>query len=168
MEKARSSAYRAVNLALVQAYWHVGYLIVEHEQEGKERAEYGKALLKELSGRLSGEFGKGFDVTNLRKMRQFYLLFSKRDAMSPDSMEIGKTHSLRGELSWTHYRLMLRVENDKAREWYMNEATDQNWSTRQLDRQISTLYYERLLASREKELKRERRLIEEKHSIEDS
>ena len=62
--------------------------------------------------------------------------------MSPDSMEIGKIHSLRGELSWTHYRLMLRVENDKAREWYMNEAADQNWSTRQLDRQISTLYYE--------------------------
>ena len=88
--------------------------------------------------------------------------------MSPDSMEIGKTHSLRGELSWTHYRLMLRVENDKAREWYMNEAADQNWSTRQLDRQISTLYCERLLTSREKELKRERRLIEEKHSIEDS
>jgi hypothetical protein len=137
LEKARSSAYRAVNLAMVQAYWQIGYLIVEHEQEGKEQAEYGKALLKELSGRLSGEFGKGFDVTNLRKMRQFYLLFSKRDsvrlksdktnrdAMSPDSMEIGKTHSLRGELSWTHYRLMLRVENDKAREWYMNEAADQ-------------------------------------------
>jgi len=164
LEKARSSAYRAINLAMVQAYWQIGYLIVEHEQEGKERAEYGKALLKELSGRLSSEFGKGFDVTNLRKMRQFYLLFSKRDAVRlksdktnrdavrPDSMEIGKPHSLRGELSWTHYRLLLRVENDKAREWYMNEAADQNWSTRQLDRQISTLYYERLLASREKEL----------------
>ena len=164
LEKARTSAYRAVNFAMVQAYWQIGYLIVEHEQEGKERAEYGKALLKELSGRLSSEFGKGFDVTNLRKMRQFYLLFSKRDAVRlksdktnrdavrPDSMEIGKPHSLRGELSWTHYRLLLRVENDKAREWYMNEAADQNWSTRQLDRQISTLYYERLLASREKEL----------------
>ena len=90
LEKARSSAYRAINLAMVQAYWQIGYLIVEHEQEGKERAEYGKALLKELSGRLSSEFGKGFDVTNLRKMRQFYLLFSKRDAVRPNSIEIGK------------------------------------------------------------------------------
>jgi len=123
LEKARSSAYRAINLAMVQAYWRIGYLIVEHEQEGKERAEYGKALLKELSGRLSSEFGKGFDVTNLRKMRQFYLLFSKRDAVRlksdktnrdavrPDSMEIGKPHSLRGELSWTHYRMLLKTEN---------------------------------------------------------
>ncbi len=168
LEKARSSAYRAVNFAMVQAYWQIGYLILEHEQEGKERAEYGKALLKEVSERLSHVFGKGFDVTNLRKMRQFYLLFSKRDAvrlksgktkrdaMRPESIEIEKPDSLRGELSWTHYRLLLRVEKDKAREWYMNEAADQNWSTRQLDRQISTLYYERLLASREKEpVKRE-------------
>jgi len=162
LEKARSSAYRAVNLAMVQAYWQIGYLIVEHEQEGKERAEYGKAILKELAKRLSLEFGKGFDITNLRKMRQFYLLFSKRDAVRlksdatkrdatrPEFREIEKCHALRGELSWTHYRLLLRVENGKTREWYMNEAADQNWSTRQLDRQISTLYYERLLASREK------------------
>jgi len=163
LEQARTSAYRTVNLAMVQAYWQIGYLIVEHEQKGQERAEYGKALLKEVSERISYEFGKGFDVTNLRKMRQFYLLFSKRDAvrlksgktkrdaMRPESMEIEKPQSLRCELSWTHYRMLLRVENDRAREWYMNEAADQNWSTRQLDRQISVLYYERLLASREKE-----------------
>lgn len=163
LEKARSSAYRAVNLAMVQAYWQIGYLIVEHEQEGKERAGYGKAILKELSKRLSSEFGKGFDITNLRKMRQFYLLFSKRDAVSlksdptkrdamrPEFRGIAKRHSLRGELSWTHYRLLLRVDNEKARGWYMNEAADQRWSTRQLERQISILYYERLMASREKE-----------------
>jgi predicted nuclease of restriction endonuclease-like (RecB) superfamily len=163
LEKARSSAYRAVNLAMVQAYWQIGYLIVEHEQSGKERAEYGKAILKELSKRLSHEFGKGFDITNLRKMRQFYLLFSKRDAASlkfdptkrdakrPEFRGIEKRHALRGELSWTHYRLLLRVDNEKTREWYMNEAADQSWSTRQLERQISTLYYERLMASREKE-----------------
>ena len=163
LEKARSSAYRAVNFAMVQAYWQVGYLIVEHEQEGKERAEYGKAVLKEISMRLAGEFGKGFDVTNLRKMRQFYLMFSKRDAVSLKSdatkrdamrLESGgaiKNSAVRSELSWTHYRHLLRVDNDKAREWYMNEAAEQNWSTRQLDRQISVLYYERLLASREKE-----------------
>jgi len=74
LENARASAYRAVNFAMIQAYWRIGYLIVEHEQEGKERAEYGKALLEEVSKRLTGEFGKGFDVTNLRKMRQFYLI----------------------------------------------------------------------------------------------
>lgn len=79
--EARQSAYRAVNFAMVQAYWRIGYLIVEHEQAGMERAEYGKALLEEVSVRLRTEFGKGFDVTNLRKMRQFYLLFSKRDAL---------------------------------------------------------------------------------------
>lgn len=163
LEKARSSAYRAVNFAMVQAYWQVGYLIVEHEQEGKERAEYGKAVLKEISMRLAGEFGKGFDVTNLRKMRQFYLMFSKRDAVSLkfgesnrdamrlDSGAVKKDSAVRSELTWTHYRHLLRVANEKAREWYMNEAADQNWSTRQLDRQISVLYYERLLASREKE-----------------
>lgn len=171
LEKARSSAYRYVNYAMVQAYWQVGYLIVENEQEGKERAEYGKAILEEISKRLSLEFGKGFDVTNLRKMRQFYLLFSKRDAVSlksdrsirdairPEFREVEKRHpvdgelfqgSIRPELSWTHYRHLLRVENDKAREWYMNEAADQHWSSRQLDRQISVLYYERLLASRDK------------------
>ena len=163
LEEARSSAYRAVNFAMVQAYWQVGYLIVEHEQEGKERAEYGKAVLKEISMRLAGEFGKGFDVTNLRKMRQFYLMFSKRDAVSLkfgesnrdamrlDSGAVKKDSAVRSELTWTHYRHLLRVANEKAREWYMNEAADQNWSTRQLDRQISVLYYERLLASREKE-----------------
>gem|GEM_PF-1699528 len=163
LEKARSSAYRAVNFAMVQAYWQIGYLIVEHEQEGKERAEYGKAVLEEISRRLTGEFGKGFDVTNLRKMRQFYLMFSKRDAvnlksdpikrdaMRLESEDAMKVSAVRSELSWTHYRHLLRVENDRAREWYMNEAADQNWSTRQLDRQISTLYYERLLASPDKE-----------------
>jgi len=163
LEKARSTAYRAVNFAMIRAYWQVGYLIVEHEQSGKERAEYGKAVLKEVSKRLTGEFGKGFDVTNLRKMRQFYLMFSKRDAtrlesdpakqdaMRLESGDAMQDSAVRSELSWTHYRLLLRVENDKAREWYMNEAADQNWSTRQLERQISTLYYERLLSSREKE-----------------
>ena len=114
---------------MIQAYWRIGYLIVEHDQEGKERAEYGKALLKEVSKRLTGEFGKGFDVTNLRKMRQFYLIFSKRDAarlkfepakrgaVRLESGDLMKASTVRSELSWTHYRLLLRVENDKAREW---------------------------------------------------
>lgn len=171
LEKARSSAYRAVNFAMVQAYWQIGRLIVENEQKGEERAEYGKAVLQGVSNRLTTEFGKGYTVRNLRYMRQFFLIFSKRNALRAESYShqkgnasrsksVEKKHSIGGdlineslspELSWTHYRLLLRVENDNAREWYMNEAVDQNWSTRQLDRQISTLYYERLLASREKE-----------------
>ena len=160
LENARQSAYRAVNFAMVQAYWRVGCLIVENEQEGKERAEYGKAVLKELSHRLTREFDKGCSVQALRNMRQFYLVFSKRSAVrseSPGAIEpvadqqFEKYSALRSELTWTHYKSLMRVENDKAREWYMNEAADQNWSTRQLDRQISVLYYERLLASRDQE-----------------
>jgi len=176
LEKARSSAYRAVNFAMVQAYWQIGRLIIENEQKGEERAEYGKAVLQGVSNRLTSEFGKGYTVRNLRYMRQFFLTFSKRDALRAESHDPQKGNaprsgpierhgfsgaekvytSIRPELSWTHYRLLLRVEDDQAREWYMNEAADQNWSTRQLDRQISTLYYERLLASAEKDpVKRE-------------
>lgn len=139
---ARTSIQRAVNFAMVQAYWSIGKLIVEDEQRGERRAEYGKAVLADLSRRLTDEFGKGFDPSNLRYMRLFYLAFPICDA-------------LRHELSWTHYRLMLRVENEQARLWYMNEAADQAWSSRQLDRQISVLYYDRLLASRDRESVRE-------------
>jgi hypothetical protein len=132
--RARSSAYRAVNLAIVQAYWRIGCLIVEHEQKGESRAEYGKALLEEISKRLTAEFGQGYSVQNLRYMRQFYLSFRKRHALrgeshtpekgkalSPEFLE--KRHAvggeliqglLRPELSWTHYRLLLRIENTKA------------------------------------------------------
>ena len=135
--KSRSQAYNAVNFAMVQAYWQVGRIIVEHEQKGNLRADYGKAVLPELSKKLQQEFGRGFDVRNLRNMRAFYIAFPK-------------WNSVRSELSWTHYRLLLRVENETARNWYMNEAANQTWSTRQLDRQISVLYYERLLASQDK------------------
>ena len=138
LETARQSAYKAVNFAMVQAYWQVGRLIVEDEQNGKTRAEYGKKVLEELAARLTADFGKGFDARELRKMRQFYLLFSKWDALRP-------------ELSWTHYRLLLRVENQAARDWYMNEAAAENWSSRQLERQISVLYYDRMLLSADKQ-----------------
>ncbi len=134
LETARQSAYRAVNFAMVQAYWQVGRLIVEDEQNGSRRAEYGKKVLAELAERLTAEFGKGFDSRELRRMRQFYLLFQKWDAVRP-------------ELSWTHYRLLLRVENEPARNWYMNEAVSENWSSRQLERQIAVLYYDRVLCS---------------------
>ena len=131
---ARRTAYKAVNFAMVTAYWNVGRLIVEDEQKGHTRAEYGKAILADLSTRLTDEFGKGFDERELRRIRQFYLVFPKWDALRP-------------ELTWTHYRLLIRVQNEQARLWYMNEAAEQTWSSRQLDRQISVLYYERLLNS---------------------
>ena len=131
---ARRTAYKAVNFAMVTAYWNVGRLIVEDEQQGNTRAEYGKAILSDLSKRLTDEFGKGFDERELRRIRQFYLVFPKWDALRP-------------ELTWTHYRLLIRVQNEQARLWYMNEAAEQTWSSRQLDRQISVLYYERILNS---------------------
>ena len=138
LETARQNAYKAVNFAMVQAYWNIGRLIVEDEQKGEVRAEYGKKVLAELADRLTSEFGKGFDASNLRYMRLFYQAFPKCDA-------------LRHELSWTHYRLLLRVENQDARDWYMNEAAAENWSSRQLERQISVLYYDRMLRSADKE-----------------
>ncbi len=137
LEDARNNVYRAVNFAMVEAYWNIGRLIVEEEQSGEQRAEYGKHLVKELSIKLTNDFGKGFTRTNLWYMRQFYTLFSN-------------LHALRGELSWTHYRLLLKVEKEKARDFYLNEAVDSNWSTRQLERQINSFYYERLLSSKDK------------------
>lgn len=136
--ESRGHAYAAVNSAMVAAYWQIGRAIVENEQNGQKRGAYGKGVLKNLSERLTAEFGKGFDVRNLRNMRQFYLVFQNRNA-------------LRTELTWTHYRSLLRVEDPHAREWYIEEAVKNHWSSRQLERQISTLYYERLLESVEKE-----------------
>ena len=134
---ARKTAYKAVNFAMIGAYWNVGRLIVEDEQHGKRRAEYGKAVLSELSDKLTTEFGKGFEERELRRMRQFYCVFPKWGTLRP-------------ELTWSHYRLLIKVKDDNARLWYMNEAADQAWSSRQLDRQISVLYYERLLCSQDK------------------
>jgi len=129
---ARQKAYSAVNTAMVEAYWEVGRQIME-AQENK-RAEYGAGLLKYLSSRLTGEFGKGFDETNLRKMRQFYQTFPIRDA-------------LRLELSWTHYRFLMKIDDASRREFYLTECIECNWSSRQLERQINSFYYERLLAT---------------------
>ncbi len=121
----------------MQTCWHIGRHIVEFEQGGEARAAYGKRLLPELAKSLTREFGKGFDERNLRHMRSFYSLFPIWDAV-------------RTELSWTHYRLLLRIENEAARRWYMNETAAQNWTTRALERQIGTLYYERLLSSQDR------------------
>ncbi|AWM89759.1 DUF1016 domain-containing protein [Pseudomonas sp. 31-12] len=135
--QARQKVLRAVDTVQVQTCWQIGRHIVEFEQEGARRAEYGKQLLPTLAKVLTTQFGKGFDASNLRYMRLFYQAFPKCDA-------------LRHELSWTHYRRLLRVDNEHARHWYMNESAIQNWSSRALERQINTLYYERLLASRDR------------------
>lgn len=141
LEEARSTAFRAVNFAMVQAYWNIGRVIVEGEQKGKARSDYGAYLLDELSKRLTAEFGKGFDRTNISKMRAFYLAYPIVDALRP-------------QLTWTHYRLLLKVERPDVRQFYIDECIAANWSTRQLERQINSFYYERLLSSRNKSLVR--------------
>lgn len=137
IRNARSRALRAVDTIQVQTYWQIGRHIVEFEQGGQARADYGKRLLSNLADVLTGEFGKGFDERNLRNMRAFFQFFPNWNAV-------------RSELSWTHYRLLLRVEAPEARNWYMDEAAGQNWSTRVLERQIGTLFYERLVSSKDK------------------
>lgn len=138
IQQARQQVKQAVNQQMVQAYWQIGRLIVEQEQQGQQRAEYGKQQLGQLSRHLQEQFGKGFDVTNLRNMRRFYLVFPKRETLSL-------------ELSWSHFNILSRLENSQARAWYMQEATQQNWSVRALERQIGVLYYERLLTSKNKQ-----------------
>ena len=128
LNMARNKVYKTANFAMVEAYWNIGKSIIE-EQGGNEKAEYGTGLLKELSKQMTQDFGKGFTVTNLKYMRQFYLTF-------PNG------HALREELSWTHYRFLMKVENDNAREFYMEEAIKSQWSTRQLERQINSFFYE--------------------------
>ena len=137
LQEARNKIYKTVNNAMLEAYWNIGRIIVE-KQSGNEKAEYGAALLKNLSKEMTKEFGKGFTLTNLKYMRQFYLTFPK-------------SHALSDQLSWTHYRLLMRVENENARNFYIEEAIKSNWSTRQLERQITTLFYERILSSKNKE-----------------
>lgn len=135
--EARNKVYQTANFAMVEAYWNIGKSIVK-QQNGYEKAEYGSRLITELSKQMTIDFGKGFTSTNLKYMRQFYLTF-------PNS------HALRDELSWTHYRLLMRVENENARQFYTEEAIKSNWSTRQLERQINSFFYERLLSSQNKE-----------------
>ena len=132
---AHQTACKAINFAMVQAYWNIGKRIVEEEQLGRQRAGYGSELLKALAVQLTKEFGKGFDERELRRIRQFYQVFPIRDALRP-------------ELSWTHYRIMLRVEQAKARAYYLEATVANSWSSRQLERNIATMYYERLLSSR--------------------
>lgn len=128
---ARSKAYSAVNSAMVEAYWEIGQQI---DEAVGERAEYGKGLLKYLAGQLTTEFGKGFDESSLRRMRQFFKMFPNRA-------------TLWHELSWSHYRLLMKLEDESRREFYGRECVESAWSVRQLERQINSFFYERLLAT---------------------
>ena len=137
LAEARDRSWQAVNKVMIGSQWEVGRVIVEDEQAGQQRAGYGKRVLERLAVRLQEEFGKGFDQSNLRNMRAFFLNYPIRDA-------------LRHELSWTHYRLLLRVDNPDARAFYEAEAVNARWSTRELERQIASLLFERLALSRDK------------------
>ena len=136
--QARERAVRSVNHELTIAYWHIGHRLVEEEQQGKERADYGKRLVEEISTHLTIEFGSGFSPQNLWFMRQFYLSFPILSA-------------LRRELTWTHYKALLRLDDPAKREFYIAEAVKNAWSVRQMERQINSLLYERLLLSQDKD-----------------
>lgn len=138
LQTARTNAYRQINSIMVEAYWNIGKQIVEEELNGKDKAKYGSYLIKELSLQLTAEFGKGFGKRNLYNMQKFYLSFPNLQTVS-------------AQLSWSHYVLLLRTENEKSRLWYMEESVKSNWSVRALERQIGTFYYERILSSKEKE-----------------
>lgn len=138
----RTQVVTAVNVAMVSTYWAIGQRIVEEEQKGQARAEYGAYLLQELSQVLTQEFGKGFHVRNLQMIRKFYLTFPI-------------ANTLCSQLSWSHYRLLLRLENPEARDFYLKEAVAAQWSVRQLERQMQSFYFERLLASSHKNLVKE-------------
>lgn len=131
--QSRQRVYRMANTALLETYWQIGKIIVEDEQQGKAKAEYGKATLKNLANQLTMEFGKGFDDSNLRNMRAFYNAFPIRDA-------------LRHELSWSHYRLLSRLDTVQKRNYYLTEAITANWNSRELQRQIKSLAFERVVA----------------------
>lgn len=137
LANARQKADAAINSAMVEAYWEIGKRIMEEEQGGENRAAYGKEIIKNLSLELTKEFGKGFTDRNIRNFRQFYLVFPNE--------EIWKT--LSSKLSWSHFQRVLKVSDENARMYYLQEAAQNSWSVRTLDRNISTLYYQRLLSS---------------------
>lgn len=172
VSKARSKAFAAVNYSLVERNWRIGQRIVEQEQNGASRAEYGKHVIEIASAALTKEFGKGFSETNITNFKKFYLKFKelailqtvseefkkqKQQTQSDESSLLpqkGQTASAQFELRllpWSHYERLIRVEDKKAREWYAKEAFEQGWSFRTLNRNINTLYYERLLMSKKKQ-----------------
>jgi predicted nuclease of restriction endonuclease-like (RecB) superfamily len=143
LQKARNTAYQAVNTVMVKTYWNIGKCIVEQEQHGQNRANYGDSLITNLSRYLSDTFGKGFSEANLKNIRQFYLVFPKFDQFA--------THCV-ANLSWTNIRLIMRLDNQREREYYIKESASQNWSSRLLERNIKTGYYRRLLSTQKQEI----------------
>ena len=139
LEQARGKARSAVNAAMVEAYWLIGRRIVEEEQQGQHKAEYGARLLENLSKALATDFGKGFSYANLRNFRQFYLTYPDQEIC----------YTVCSKLSWSHNRLIMRVDDPKARAYYLTEGAAQQWSVRQLERNIQTHSFQRLLSSRD-------------------
>jgi len=171
LKEARESVVRTVNNTMVYTYLEIGRMIIEEEQNGNERAEYGKQILKELSNRLSTEFGKGFSVTNLQQMKNFYNIYGKQQTVSAKS-ENGIVLNNNFQLSWSHYLFLMRVDNIDERKFYEIETIDNNWSLRELRRQFDSSLYERLLLSRDKkaikELSEKGQIIEKaKDSLKD-
>ena len=159
IEQARSAIVRTVNTEMVEAYWLIGREIVEEEQSGEVRADYGERLIADLSNRLTVRYGRGFSTTNLKYFRQFYLTYRTRvleigHALSDESVPSGNRHNGRdrfsSDLSWTHYRRLMRVESAHTRSFYEIEAIRNRWSSRELERQISSLLFERLAKSRDR------------------
>ena len=158
LQSARGKIVRAVNQTMVTTYFEIGRMIVEEEQKGKERAEYGKSLLKELSKVLSKEFGKGFSVTNLQQMKKFYLIYSKQQTLSVNSSNqkqqtvsaISENKQSTFNLSWSHYLKLMRIDDENERKFYEIESKKNNWSIRELQRQFDAALYTRLVLSRDK------------------
>lgn len=153
VRQAKEKAYSAINYAQVESNWLIGKRIVEQEQQGSKRAEYGKRIIALAAEELSNTFGRGFSITNVKNFRKFYLLFSEKGKGQslPDQLGISISQSPPALLSWTHYERLMRVANEEARLWYLKEAVEQMWSYRTLDRNIATQYYERLLLSQVKD-----------------
>ena len=155
---ARGKAYSAVNTLMVEAYWLIGQRIVEEEQNGADGAAYGEKLLENLSKELTSEFGKGFSYANLKNMRQFYLTYFDSEIR----------YTLCSKLTWSHNRLIMRVEDSNAREYYLNESINQNWSVRQLERNINTHFFQRILSSKnERNITRTDAPFEQQYQITD-
>ena len=152
LQSARNNVVRVVNQTMVLTYFEIGRMLVEEEQEGKERADYGKQILKELSKVLTKEFGKGFSVDNLENMRRFYLVYGKSETLSRISEnDISETSFRNFDLSWSHYLKLIRIDDTNERKFYEIEAYKNNWSIRELQRQFDSALYTRLVLSRDKE-----------------
>lgn len=152
LQSARNTVVRTINQTMVHTYFEIGRMIVEEEQNGKDRAEYGKSILQELSKTLTREFGKGFSVTNIQQMRNFYLTYQKQQTLSVKSENaIQQTASVEFKLSWSHYLKLMRIDNENERNFYEIEALKNNWSIRELERQYDSALYTRLVLSRDKD-----------------